>query len=290
MKLLVFLPRLLPMRAAVRVGGLLGIVAFDVVRIRRAVTLANLERALGDVLDRRARIRTGRRSYVNFAKSMVEFASLGRLGAGRVLDLVSFAGREHADDVLARGGAIVVTGHFGSWELLGAAAAAAGMPVEFLVGEQQNRMVDGLMNDLRRSAGIGIIPRGVAARGIFAALKRGHLVALLSDQEARRGAGVIVDFFGIPSSTYPGAAQFAYRAGKPILFCYIVRRPDETHEAVFLPPIEVDPSAERETEVLRLTAAHAAALEAAIRKHPDHWLWAHKRWKTSPPAGGLPAG
>lgn len=213
---------------------------------------------------------------------MVEFASLGRLTPARVLRLVSFTGREHADDVLSRGGAIVVTGHFGSWELLGAAASAAGMPVDFLVGEQQNRMVDELMNDLRRSAGIGTIPRGVAARGIFGSLKKGRLVAMLSDQEARRGAGILVDFFGIPSFTYPGAAQFAFRAGVPILFCYIARRPDETHEAVFLPPIEVDTSAEREAEVRRLTRAHAAALEEAIRRHPDHWFWPHKRWKTSP--------
>ncbi len=277
------LPRLLPFRLSVRTGTVLGVLAFDVFRIRRRVTLENLERSFGERYDIRGRIRIGRRSYINFAKSMIEFASMGKLKKERLRKLVVISGKEHLDSVFEGGkGAVAVTGHFGSWELLGAAIAAYGYPADFLVGEQSNKLVDDLMNGIRSSAGIGIIPRGVAARGIFTSLKRNRLVALLSDQDARK-AGIFVDFFGIPSSTYPGAAQFAYRTGSPILFCYIVRKPDESHEAVFPPPIGVDTEAEREGEVRRLTAAHTKALEECVTGHPDHYFWAHKRWKTKPP-------
>lgn len=283
-EILMRLPRIMPYRRSVQAGGALGIIAFDLLRIRRRVTLANLERAFGGDLSAAQRVRIARRSYVNFAKSMIEFASLGRLGRERLLELVRITGRENIDRALAGGrGVIGITGHFGSWELLGAAAVAHGLPADFLVGEQSNSLVDGLMNDLRRSAGIGIIARGVAARGVFASLARGRLVAMLSDQDARR-AGIFVDFFAAPASTYPGAAQFAHRTGCPIVFCYIVRGPGERHEAVFMPPLEVDPSADREQEVRRLTAAHVRALEAAVKNHPDHYFWAHRRWKTKPPA------
>jgi KDO2-lipid IV(A) lauroyltransferase len=155
------------------------------------------------------------------------------------------------------------------------------MPADFLVGEQSNKSIDELMNGLRRAAGIGIIARGIAARGVFASLKSGRMVALLSDQDARR-AGVFVDFFGIPSSTYPGAAQFALRTGAPLVFCYILRNRDETHEAVFMPPIEPDQSSPRGEETIRLTQAYTSSLEDAIREHPDHYFWAHRRWKTKP--------
>ncbi|MDD3641858.1 MAG: lysophospholipid acyltransferase family protein [Candidatus Krumholzibacteria bacterium] len=283
-RLLIRLPAVLPLRWSVRAGGeILGRIAFDTVRIRRRVTLENLERAFGGALSPAERARIGRRSYINFAKSMIEFASIGRLGGQRLRRLVAVRDRRHIDGALSRGkGVVVVTGHFGSWELLGAASVAHGMPADFLVGEQSNKSIDDLINGLRRAAGIGIIARGIAARGVFASLKAGRMVALLSDQDARR-AGIFVEFFGIPSSTYPGAAQFALRTGAPIVCCFIVRNPDETHEAIFLPPIEPDQSAPRDEETARLTGAYTRALEEAVRKHPDHYFWAHRRWKTRPP-------
>ncbi len=280
-----WLPSLLPLKISVRLAAILGIIAFDIVRIRRKVSLENLQKAFGDLYSMKERRRIGRRSYINFAKSMVEFASLNKPDRERLVELVTLKGRHHVDEALNRGkGIVVVTGHFGSWEFLGAAAVAHGFDVDFLVGEQGNKSVDDLMNDLRKRAGIGIISRGVAARGIFTALKKKRLVALLSDQDARKH-GIFVDFFGIPASTYPGAAQFAYRTGCPIVFCYIVRQSDESHETVFMPPIEVDRDADMDEEVMRLTGAHVKALEDCVRKHPEQYFWAHKRWKTKPPSG-----
>jgi KDO2-lipid IV(A) lauroyltransferase len=280
------LPALVPFKLAVRLGGFLGIVAFDLLRIRRAVTLDNLEESLGDRFDEQQRRRIGRRSYINFAKSMVEFASIGRLSAERIRKIVRIEGAENLDLCLGHGrGIVVVTGHFGSWELLGAASVAYGYPVDFLVGEQSNSLVDDLMNDLRREAGIGIIARGIAARGVFSSLKKNRIVALLGDQDARR-SGIFVPFMGRPASTFQGAAQFALRMNSPIVCCYIVRLPGERHRAVLLPPIEVDPEAEREGEIRRLTEEHSKALEMAVGHHPDHYFWAHRRWKTKPPEVG----
>ena len=277
------LPALVPFKFAVKLGGSLGFVAFDLFRIRRGVTLENLKASFGDRFDERERRRIGRRSYINFAKSMVEFASIGRLSPERIRRIVRIEGAEHLDRCLDRGGGIVVvTGHFGSWELLGAASVAHGYPVDFLVGEQSNSLVDDMMNDLRSAAGIGIIARGIAARGVFASLKKNRIVALLGDQDARR-SGIFVGFLGRPASTFQGTAQFALRMKSPIVCCYIVRLAGEDHEAVFMPPIEVNPEAEREGEIRRLTEEHTKAFEKDVSLHPDHYFWAHRRWKTRPP-------
>lgn len=282
-KILASLPRLLPYKWSIKVGGLFGAFAFDIVRIRRRVTLKNLERAFGDGMTARERVRTGRRSYVNFTKSMVELTYLGRLDAKKILQLVRIHGSENMDAAFAEGkGVIVVTGHLGSWELLGAAGVAQGFPVDFIVGEQTNTLVDDFINNMRRSAGIGVIPKGIAVRGVFGSLKKNRSIAILSDQDAR-SAGIFVDFFGIQSSTYPGASQFAVKTGCPIVFCTIVRRKDETHDAWFEPAMHADTDAEAEGEIYRLTAAFTKELENAIRKNPDHYFWPHKRWKTQPP-------
>jgi KDO2-lipid IV(A) lauroyltransferase len=278
-----FLPRLLPYRTAVRAGTVIGIIAFDIVRIRRRVTLANLEAAFGDRMSEAERVRTGRLSYINFAKSMIEFASIPRLSERRLRELVTFEGEEYVQRGLEKGtGAVMVTGHFGSWELLGAAAAAEGMPVDFLVGEQTNPLVDDYINGLRKSAGIGTIPMGVTMRGVFKSLKDNRMVAMLSDQDARK-AGIFVDFLGIPASTYPGAAQFAFRLGSPVIFCYITRNSDETHRAAFLPPMEADREGDKHEEIRRLTEQFTSALERAVREFPGQYFWAHRRWKTAPP-------
>jgi KDO2-lipid IV(A) lauroyltransferase len=283
-RFLLALPRLFPLKLSVKLGGTLGVLAFDVFRIRRAVSLDNLSRAFGDRFTAGEKIRIARRSYVNFAKSMVEFASLGRLTREDYLRIVDVDGFDHIKGPIEAGrGVVAVTGHFGSWELLGGATVARDLPADFLVGEQTNKLVNDVMNDLRCSAGIGIIERGVAARGVFESLRRAHIVALLADQDARR-AGIFVDFFGTPASTFQGPAQFAYRAECPIVCCCIVRRADETHVAVFFPPLYPHTDLDRDAEVRRLTEEHTKILEGYVSRYPDHYFWAHRRWKTKPPA------
>ncbi len=48
--------------------------------------------------------------------------------------------------------------------------------------------------------------------------------------------------------------------------------------------IPFDPDApDRELEAIRVTAACSCALEDAIRRSPEEWVWMHERWKTRPP-------
>lgn len=279
-RLLIALPRIFPLGTSVKLGGLIGVAGFDVFRTRRRVTLENLDRAFGERFTAREKRAIARRSYVNFMKSIVEFASLGRIQKDEYRAIVRVEGIEHLTGPLEGGrGVVAVTGHFGSWELLGAGIAARDLPVDFLVGEQKNTLVNDVMNDLRRAAGIGIIERGVAARGVFDSLKKGRIVALLADQDARK-AGIFVDFFGTPASTFQGPAQFACRTGCPIVCSCIVRRADESHDVTFFPPLYPREGAARDAEVLRLTEAHTKILEGYVRDHPDHYFWAHRRWKT----------
>jgi KDO2-lipid IV(A) lauroyltransferase len=281
-KTLIALPALLPLTISVKLGGNLGRLAFDVFRIRRRVSLDNLERAFGARYTPRERVRIARRSYVNFAKSMVEFASLKRLTKADYEKLVRVEGLDNLERAMAAGrGVVAVTGHYGSWELLGASIVAHGWKSDYLVGEQSNSLVNDAMNELRRAAGIGIIERGIAARGVFGSLKRKRIVALLADQDARR-AGIFVDFFGTPASTFRGPGQFAVRAGAPMLCCFIVRQPDESHVIHMLPPLLPRADVDRDAETRRLTEGHVKCLEEFVTRHPDHYFWAHRRWKTKP--------
>jgi KDO2-lipid IV(A) lauroyltransferase len=263
------------------IGAVLGTVAFDLFRVRRAVSLANLERAFPEAAPGEL-VAIARRSYRQFGRTVAEFAAFEKLRPERILRLVEFEGLEHFDRALEAGrGAVLFTGHFGSWELLGAAIAARGYPIDFLVGRQSNPWVDALMNRLRRIQGIGIIEREMALRKVLRSLRRNRFVALLADQDARR-SGVFVDFFGTPASTPRGPALFALHQGCPVIPGFIIRE-GSRHRAVIGPPLWPRDDLQREEAIRDLTQRLASRLEDVVRRHPDHYFWPHRRWKTRPP-------
>jgi KDO2-lipid IV(A) lauroyltransferase len=213
----------------------------------------------------------------------MEYTTFAGLTRERVLGLVHVEGREHLDRALDAGrGAVLFAGHFGNWELFGACVAALGYPLHFLVGEQSNARVDEAMNELRRSQGIGIISRHVALKKIMRALKDNQLVALLADQNVRKN-GVFVDFLGRPASTARGPAMFAIKQGAPII-CGFIRRVGGGHVATLEPPLYADPSLSGDDAIVDLTQRFSDRLAEWVRRYPEEYFWAHRRWKTRPPA------
>jgi len=154
--------------------------------------------------------------------------------------------------------------------------------VDLIVGEQKNKMVDRIFNEHRAHHGLGLIPLDGALRGVFRSFKKNRIVALLGDQDARRGGGVLLDFFGHPASVHKGAAAFSLKSGAKIVCCFIIRQgtgPD--HRIYFEPALEYEPTGDREKDIKQLSILHTAMLEGWIRKHPDHWFWGHRRWKST---------
>src|SRR5207244_645474 len=146
-------------------------------------------------------------------------------------------GLEHVASARARGrGVVMVTGHFGPFELFGGVVARAGHPVRFLARPQSNPRVDALVTANRRALGVSVVPHGAGSRAAFAALRAGECVAVLADQDAGR-RGAFVDFFGIPTSTPRGPAELSLRTGAPIVCGFLVRRPDGLCEGTLLPAI-----------------------------------------------------
>jgi len=273
--------RILPYRLALSFGSFLGFLAFDLFRVRRKVTLINLKNSLGDQKNIEELRKIGRRAYKNIGKSLVEYSLFPSLNKKRISRMVEFEGTENFDEALRKGGgAIVVAGHFGSWELMGAATCQRGYPVDFLVGEQHNILVDNLMNDYRKSVGIGIIKMGAAAKGIIKALKSNRFVAMLSDQDAGND-GTVVDFFNRSASTPKGPAAFALKMNVPIIMAFIIREDKNRQKIIIEEPIFIDRSKNKEDDIRSLTQAYTSVLEEYIRKYPDHWFWPHRRWKST---------
>ena len=266
--------------ASLRFGARIGDTA-RAAGLRRGVAERNLDLALPD-LSARDRAAISREHYRELGRVAVEYARLGELARAPEGEVMAgIDGMEHLARAQSLGrGVILLTGHFGNFELA-AAALARTHPVDFVVKPLSNPDLERWIAAEREAAGVGQVPIGPGMRAAFVALKRERWLALLADQDARRH-GVFVPFFGRLASTPVGPAALALRTGAPIVMGFVRRLEDGRHHLTIEPPLEIADQESPDAE-LRLTALHTARLESWVRRYPAQWFWLHRRWKTSPP-------
>lgn len=255
---------------------------------RTAAARAHLRIAFPDWSERERRAVLAR-SLANLARSFVEIATLRQLSPEQRRSLAEVHGLEHfevARRASPTGGVIALTGHVGSWEILPAIMAAHGIPIAVVHRSRDNPRLDDLAARLRSEAGADLLPRGAAARAALRALRDGKVLGVLFDQNAPRREGVFVPFFGRPACTRDGPVRLAMRTGAPVLPVFIERIGESArHRVRVLPPLELVPEpagADAQAAVVENAARMTAAIEAAIRRAPDQWIWTHRRWRTQP--------
>jgi KDO2-lipid IV(A) lauroyltransferase len=273
----------LPWRAIAPWGRAVGKAAWHIAPVRKKVVLANLQAAFADQMGQ-AEIRDlAKRFYQELGVNLIEFCASRRLDRDGIRDLIHIENEDRLQQLREEGkGALLVSGHFGNFELLGAAVAARGFPVRFLIKTQSNPYLDRVQNELRRHAGVGVIRVGPSLKEMIRALRRGEFIGLLADQDAGP-LGYFTPFLGRQASVFRGPAIYAHRFGCPLLTGFIFRQPDGTHRVRINTPHFTDPQWDEATAVARLTEAHTRDLEAAVRAAPESYFWVHRRWKTRPP-------
>lgn len=273
----------LPRPIALRLGEGLGRLAFALYRPRRAVALRNLALAFPE-WPAPERQRVAAASFAHLGRMVAEVCHFPRLAQAGLRGIVSYEGLEHYLAARARGrGVILMTGHFGAWELSAFAHARNGHPSTVVVRALANRRVDALVNRLRGLSGNRLIERKQALRKLLAGLRQGESVAALIDQNVAAREGVFVEFFGRPACTTPGLAALARLSGAPVLPSFLVTdRATDTYRLIFEPEVELARTGDPEADDRTNTARFIGVLEAYVRKEPELYFWAHRRWKTRP--------
>ncbi|MEE2710834.1 MAG: lysophospholipid acyltransferase family protein [Gemmatimonadota bacterium] len=278
-RLLIALARSVSPKTGTWIGERLGDVAFDMVRRRRTLTIRHLAQAM----PANDAVRTARSVYRHLGCTAVEHSRMLGSSITDISDRIAVTGDEHVTQALTHGnGVVLVTGHFGYWELLGATVASLGLPIAVVAKDQHNPAVNQLIIRCRERLGMRVIPMASATHAVMKGLKRNECIGLLVDQDAGPG-GAFVRFMGRPASTYQGPAVFALRTGAPIVPCFIIREGTERHRVVFEAPIAAVPTGNEEADIQRYTQAYTDVLERYILTYPDHWFWVHRRWKTRSP-------
>ncbi len=272
------LVRRLPQRTATRLGHAVGAVAYRLDGRHRRITLDNLaatfpERSVQE------RTRIAREVFGHFGRKLVELLWFTGRRPDEQLALVEFSGMEHVDAARAAGrGVLLVTGHFGFWELHALAHGLAIGPMAVVARALDNPLLDRMLTDLRSSTGNGVIDRKGGLRRIMRALNANQAVAVLIDQHILTADAVKVDFLGRPAATTSAVAVLAMRTGAAVIPAFSLPLNDGRYRLIYERPLEL-PDSESPDAVRELTQRCTRALEKYVRAHPERWLWMHRRWR-----------
>jgi len=214
-------------------------------------------------------------SYIFFIRNTMQFLSFPK---GFQNAHITVNGKEYLDKALTKKkGVILVTGHFGVWEIMLAWFGLNQYSMLVVGQKQKNSGADAFVNQLRENTGIKMIPRKSSLEFMYEALARNNILTLASDQDAKK-RGIFVKFFNLPASTPKGAGRFHLEYGSPLIFvtCHLER---PNNHVLDILPIPTDSN----SNIASITQSFTLMLENIITAYPEQYFWFHRRWKTKQP-------
>ena len=208
--------------------------------------------------DEREARKLAKRSFVESGKLLAEIAKSDLLF--RQETFVADAPESTLDYVLAERnpedfrGLIMVTAHFGNWEIAGRALTGlTGRRITSLMRSFSNPKIGDLILSHRAAPMVTLVDKKHGIRPLLRALDRREIATVLIDQHAKQREGVVCEFFGHPARVHMTPALLHLKTGIPIMPEVTRRLPGEDFR-------------------FAMTAGEL------IRKHPEQWLWAHRHW------------
>jgi KDO2-lipid IV(A) lauroyltransferase len=178
--------------------------------------------------------------------------------------------------------AMLVTGHFGNWEVAGVAIGLLGFRAHAVARELDNPYLEDFLRRFRERTGQRLLSKKGDFDQMQALMAKGGILGTLGDQDAGP-RGPFVDFFGRPASTHKVMALLSLEFKVPILVMAMPKIGEpmryRTEVGDLIRPEEY---AGRPDAVTAITQRLTTALEKLIRRHPEQYFWLHRRWKHQP--------
>jgi len=255
-------------------------------RRHRLVAEENLRHAFGDALDEAQRQQMVFDVYVHFCTMLIEIVQIPRkLHATTWRRYTELRGGADIVRALLSGRPLLmVTGHFGNWEMAGYALGLFGFSTYAIARTLDNPHLDRFLRLFRERTGQHILAKSGEFDQIQSVMKSGGVIATLADQDAGQ-RGQFVEFFGRPASTHKAVALLALEYDALMLVIGVPRLGDPGRYHVTVADC-IDPGdyEGRPDAVKAITERYTTALERVVRLAPEQYFWLHRRWKHQPQA------
>ena len=255
-----------------------GLYAID--RKHRHIAKVNLDLAYEETLSEEKKIDIIKETYLNLLFMLVDFVRNQGISKEKLLQKVTFHNTSVIKEALQKEQKIIlVTAHYGNWELLPLSLAAEYGPLTGVGRKLDSSVMDNILKKNREQFNIEMIEKKGAMREMIDALKHNRMLGLLVDQNTSENEGILVDFFGKPVRHTPAASILARRFDAVILPAFISSVFSKEYEITFYDPIYTQKTENKEQDIRDSVQKQAKITEEIIRQKPEEWFWLHKRWK-----------
>ena len=272
----------LPLQVNLRIGRVIGRLGFYLDKKHRDIAIRNITTAFGDTKTANELYVLAKKAFENLGMNSMEFCRLPWLTEKNLAGYIECDGFENFKKAYDKGqGVIFLTGHFGNWELMAIFYALKGYPVDIIVRDLDNPVVDEFIRWVRTRAGNRTISKGRSMRELMRVLSKGGIVGVLVDQNVTWSEGVFVNFFNQLACTNKGTALLALASNAAVVPTFIVRE-RKGHRIIIGEEITLVNTGDRANDQLNNTAIFTRVIEDFVKKYPEQWFWLHQRWKSRP--------
>lgn len=277
------LPRRLAMFASLRFFDL----AYLVFGNLRRVAHTNLEIAFPEMpLDERKKIVRG--CFHNLARQITELSQFPKVTEESLRQIVELDISDEIWDEYRRlkesgQGLILMTPHFGGWEVLAFISFIFVGPQSYLVRRLDNPKLEKMLADIRGKFGNKPLDKRTAIMPALTLLRSGGNLGVLPDLNTQPHEGVFVPFFGKLACTTAGVAALAMRT-KAVGILLTAAWDEKKRKYIIRSEARLDfkSTGDRKQDMIDYTARMMEEIEKVIRRNPEQWFWIHKRWKSRP--------
>ncbi len=281
-KLLAVVFRLLPLRFSLFIGRRFGDILYYTIGKRKSIAYANLKAAFRGRYNPSQLRGIIKSECKSLSQSFIEVLKFPMFSDNYIKRYIKVEGEDKIKAALKKGnGVILLTAHFGNWELSSLVGTIKGYKMNVLARWQKFDRINGYLNVMRSFKGTNVISKDDARERIVYALNNNEVVGILSDQDGGK-RGEFVEFFGRLASTPKGVAHFSLKTGAPIFPVFIIRENGPYHRIVIEDDISVTASEDISQDIHQIIQRFANVLQRYVEKYPGQWLWLHKRWKSTP--------
>lgn len=257
----------------------LAILFFYVLRIRRNVVISNLSIAFPEKSVNEIK-RLAFSNYQSVAITFLEIFSFNSASRDTIKNKFIPNNFELIKEkYYEKNGLILLTGHFGNWEL---GALATGIYLEesinVLVKKQKNPYVAEFITNMRERFGNKQIFLGVSVKDLYKTIINKKAVGIVGDQRGKRD-GIRVKFFGKETSTFPGTAAIAIKTKCPVIILLCTRQFNGRYESIIEELDYSDIKGSKEEMIQEFNQRYLAILEKTVKQYPEQWFWMHNIWK-----------
>jgi|TARA_R110002050_G_scaffold106971_1_gene217199 KDO2-lipid IV(A) lauroyltransferase len=246
----------------------------------KKIAKVNLDLAYEDRISEDEKTNIIKKCYKNLTYVLADFVKNQGANKEEILSKVKFFDEEFLTKPLKENRKIIIlTGHYGNWELLSLSIAAKFTPLAIVGRDLDSEVMNQILTKNREQFKIELLSKSGAMKGMIKALKANIPIGILVDQNTKDEEGILIDFFGKKARHTPSAAILAKKFDAVIVPAFIQTTDHLNYGVTFYPHIEIENSENKEEDIFNCVQAQANITQKVIESKPDEWFWLHKRWK-----------